>query len=184
MRFFAISSANNHCLWSLAGAILSLFQHVICIRMGCERMCKNKNVYGKTIYIYIYIYIFWKCSALISRPQVQSLTHIYRHHGVTHSHVHIYIYIYIYITIIRSPRVPPSSADPIRYRVMLTFAFHANHRILMFICFMRFIADWLLLQAIAHRDSFFSFPNVLFLSMLDRRDIVTCARFVVRRLIF
>ena len=112
MRFFAISSANNHCLWSLAGAILSLFQHVICIRMGCERMCKNKNVYGKTIYIYIYIYIFWKCSALISRPQVQSLTHIYRHHGVTHSHVHIYIYIYIYITIIRSPVFRPHPLTP------------------------------------------------------------------------
>ena len=181
MRFFAISSANNHCLWSLAGAILSLFQHVICIRMGCERMCKNNNVYGKTIYIYIYIYIYSESAPPSSAdPKYShSLTYI----AIMESLTHMYIYIYIYYNY-KIPRVPPSSADPIRYRVMLTFAFHANHRILMFICFMRFIADWLLLQAIARRDSFFSFPNVLFLSTLDRRDIVTCARFVVRRLIF
>ena len=144
MRFFAISSANNHCLWSLAGAILSLFQHVICIRMGCERMCKNKNVYGKTIYIYIYIYIYILKVLRPHQPTPSTVTHSHISpswsHSLTCTYIYIYIYIYIYYNY-KIPRVPPSSADPIRYRVMLTFAFHANHRILMFICFMRFIAD-------------------------------------------
>ena len=110
MRFFAISSANNHCLWSLAGYILSLFQHVICIRMGCERMCKNNNVYGKTIYIYIYIYSESAPPSSADPKYSHSLTYIAIMESLTH--MYIYIYIYIYITIIRSPVFRPHPLTP------------------------------------------------------------------------
>ena len=107
---------------------------------GCV---KTKMYMGKQyIYIYIYIYIYSESAPPSSAdPKYShSLTYIAIMESLTHMYIYIYIYIYIYYNY-KIPRVPPSSADPIRYRVMLTFAFHANHRILMFICFMRFIAD-------------------------------------------